>query len=118
MLSTYFDLTYLDNIVYYHVDNKIVGELCITHYPENNTIYIDSVNIFENCRGKGYGYSFLTELIETLKVQIPIYETHYELKYINLEVFDNNIPAINLYRKIGFEEYDRKNYIVFMQYVI
>jgi len=45
-------------------------------------------------RSKGVAYTFLTEVFKLLKAQ--------NIKYIELDVRKSNLPAINLYRKLGF----------------
>ena len=74
-----------------YFDKEILG------YIEYNDIYetIDIVNVFvkENKRGKGIGEKLLTFLIKENK----------DKKNITLEVSKENNPALNLYKKVGFE---------------
>ena len=74
-----------------YFDEEILG------YIEYNDIYetIDIVNIFikEDKREKGIGEKLLTFLIKENK----------DKKNITLEVSKENEPALNLYKKVGFE---------------
>ena len=56
-------------------------------------------------RKLGIGTMLLSKLIEILREQ--------KMEPITLEVNENNIPAINLYKKFGLKEsHIRKNYYV------
>ncbi len=74
-----------------YFDEEIFG------YIEYNDIYetIDIVNVFvkENKREKGIGEKLLRFLINENK----------DKKNITLEVSKENKPALNLYKKVGFE---------------
>lgn len=71
-----------------------------TEIPKNNlkTGSIEYVGIDPKYRGQGVGKRIINYIIEN---------TPYR-EYIIEEVADTNIPAINLYKKIGFKEYKRK----------
>lgn len=57
-----------------------------------------SITIKKSFRGKGLGMLLIEMLLsETLHLS--------GIKKIVLQVFGNNIPAINLYKKIGFRKY-------------
>ncbi len=61
------------------------------------------LEIFEEFRGRGLGREFLKLLLEELKGK--------GVKRLLLEVSDKNIPAIGLYRSLGFlESGRRRNY--------
>ena len=45
-------------------------------------------------RSRGIAYSFLKEVFSILKTQ--------NINYIELDVRKSNLPAINLYKKLGF----------------
>ena len=70
-------------------------------------IFLDMVDVYElikiavkkEFRGKKLGYKFLSEIVTLLS------------KSIFLEVRENNLSGINLYKKIGFKTINiRKNY--------
>ncbi len=54
-------------------------------------------------RSKGTAYYFLIEVFELLKAQ--------NITYLELDVRKSNLPAINLYKKLGFEiQRERPNF--------
>lgn len=56
-----------------------------------------AIIVDENYRGKGVGTQLMTELIALAKER-------FQLEFLHLEVYEGN-PAINLYRRLGFEQY-------------
>ena len=65
--------------------------------------YITNVAVFPNMRGKGIAQKLLFELNNKIKEK--------QLEFITLEVRVSNIPAINLYRKMNYQEVGvRKNF--------
>ena len=68
-----------------------VGRLRIVRGVE---IYIGGMQILPEYRGKGIGTSILGNLIE---------ESKQTSKPVRLEVFHNNLPALSLYEKVGFQ---------------
>lgn len=78
------------NIIFV-VDKKIVSFIVYSLMYEN----VEIIDVFtnKNYRNKGYSYSLLKEIINDNKD-----------KNITLEVSKENISAINLYKKAGFEE--------------
>lgn len=78
------------NIIFV-VDKKIVSFIVYSLMYEN----VEIIDVFtnKNYRNKGYSYSLLKEIINDNKD-----------KNITLEVSKENISAINLYKKVGFEE--------------
>ena len=74
----------------YIVDNKnknIIGSCMLSHNNEE----ISDLYILEEYRRQGYGYKLLKFCIEN-------YNSNF------LMVYNDNIPAINLYLKLGFEK--------------
>ncbi len=59
--------------------------------------FLFAIIVDEKYRGKGIGAKLLRELMELAKER-------FKLEYIHLEVYQGN-PAINLYRRLGFEQY-------------
>ncbi len=64
------------------------------------------VMVHPRCQGKGIGKMLMKKLIDLADNWIPI-------KRIELEVIEDNIPAINLYKKLGFEQEGVKKYYVY-----
>ena len=82
-------------------NNNIVGFAGIWIRPD--TVELNNVVIKKDSRGKGYSKILLEKLIEISE------ETSREI--FTLEVSEENIVAINLYKKYGFEKVGlRKNY--------
>lgn len=82
-------------------NNNIVGFAGIWITPD--TVELNNIVIKKDSRGKGYSKILLEKLIEISE------ETSREI--FTLEVSEENIVAINLYKKYGFEKVGlRKNY--------
>lgn len=77
---------------------------------EDNDVWL-GIAVSDNYRGKGYGEKMLKYLIKYAKVK--------NIQQIKLSVDNNNIPAINLYKKYGFIEYKedmvKKNYYLILE---
>lgn len=65
--------------------------------PSQETGSIEFVGTASEFRGKGVASQIIRHIIQ---------ETTYR-KYLIKEVADTNTPAMNLYKKLGFEEYNR-----------
>ena len=63
-----------------------------------NTASIEFVGTASNYTGKGIATQIMNYLFENTKYQTYLIE----------EVADNNTPAMNLYKKLGFTEYKRR----------
>lgn len=61
---------------------------------ESNTLYIAEVLVAENLRGKGLGKLLLNAFEESVSQ---------EIRYCVLRVWTENVPAIKLYKKFGFQ---------------
>lgn len=82
----------------YTVDNKIVGFLVFDIMYEKCEIV--DIYVSEEYRRRNIAYELINEI-----------ERDFNLENITLEVSTDNIKAINLYKKLGFEEASiRKNY--------
>ena len=73
----------------YYIDNKIVG--AIVYEDIYNRFEIDYIVVDNNFRRSGIATNLIKSIID-LKPE-----------NITLEVRENNIAAINLYKKLGFE---------------
>ncbi len=85
------------------IQGKVVGYVN-GYLVENNEIYykepvayLDCLCIDKSVRKQGLGKKLLDEFINAVKKQ--------GIKYVKLNAFEDNIPAVNLYKKEGFEEY-------------
>ena len=95
----------LENIFSYKIvlekDNQIVGFLFSEIIYEEANILL--IAIKKEFQGKGFGKLLLKEFLQVCKEK--------KVKKIFLEVSTNNIKAINLYKKLGFDEFSlRKKY--------
>ncbi len=85
------------------IDEKIVGY--VNGYVfENSDIYykkpvayLDCLCVDKSVRKQGIGQSLIDEFTKMVKER--------GAKYIKLNAFENNIPAVSLYKKLGYEEY-------------
>lgn len=81
-------------------ENKIVGHLCLTMpnlSSADHRINL-SMGIEAPYRGAGYGRALLATGVLWAKAQA-------RLLWIDLEVFETNMRAIQLYKRFGFEEH-------------
>ena len=83
-------------------ENKIVGYLD-GYYIKNKDAfkekmaYLDELSVENNYKKLGIGSKLIDAFTELCKKD--------KVKYIKLCAFENNIPAVSLYKKLGFEEY-------------
>lgn len=91
ILSSSYDFVYG-----YYIDNKLVAFIHINKMYEN----VDIVNIVVDSkyRRKGIGKELIEYIVNNFE----------DINSIMLEVNENNIPAINLYRKLNFYEVNRR----------
>jgi [ribosomal protein S5]-alanine N-acetyltransferase len=78
---------------HHHVGNASLFNIDKFHGRANLSIFIGD----ENCRGKGLGY-------ETLRIVLNFAFNNMSLYRISLEVLEDNLHAINCYKKIGMQE--------------
>jgi hypothetical protein len=87
--------------LYINSNNEFVG--LINTEKKSDGIWIQALEVADNMKHKGIGTKLL---------QIAIND----LKTIKLSVRKNNTPAINLYNKTGWKEYDQTDTMIFMSY--
>src|SRR5579871_5987004 len=75
---------------------QIVGCLWISWITEPETLFLYDILIHEEFRGKGIGEAAMLELEKVARER--------GVCRIALSVFDHNLPARNLYQKLGFVE--------------
>jgi ribosomal protein S18 acetylase RimI-like enzyme len=61
-------------------------------------IHLSSFSIKEEFQGKGFGKYYLIKVLKELEV--------FPIKYITINVSSENLIALNLYKKLGFEKID------------
>ena len=89
------------------VENKLVGCVAVYFNTENNYAYISNVSVVKEYMGFGIASVLLKNCIQQTKT--------YQLNQIILEVNKQNIPAINLYKKLDFKQFDIKNELLIMK---
>lgn len=84
-----------DNSSQYHYVNKGIEIVsCNISKFNDDFIFISDVETLKEYRGKGYGYQFLQE---------ALFDLSHMYTSALLHVSKENIPAYNLYRKLGFQ---------------
>ena len=77
------------------VGKKLRGYIRGGVEPGGKEGYIDFVTVNEDDRRKGIGKGLVTAITKWLL-------SSFEITSVGLSVYDTNIPAVNLYKKIGF----------------
>lgn len=96
-----FNLDSFSNCLVIEETNILIGFIIYSIIYERAEI-VDII-IDDSFRGNGYGYTLLNKAIEIINNK--------NVLNITLEVNKNNLSAINLYKKVGFEICaERKNY--------
>jgi len=83
------------------VDNKIVGCLLLT--PKDDGILLDEIYLEEEYRNKGIGTNIIKEVISNNDI-------------IYLWVYKENVQAISLYKKLGFNVIEETESRYYMKY--
>lgn len=84
------------NTFKYMIHDECVGS-CSISFLSDTRICISDVEIFEEHRNKGIGYQFMREVLREMSLYF-----HSAFLHVTKE----NIPAYNLYKKLGFQEID------------
>lgn len=84
------------------IEGKIVGDIRVA-LKENQLKDVANMGIavVKNLRGEGIGEMLMNTAIEEAK------RSFLSLRIFELEVFSGNDAAINLYKKLGFQQYGR-----------
>lgn len=85
-------------LAYYDVD-LIVGYILIRKL-DDDVCLLDGLYVLEKYRNKGIGSKLLNEAIIRCK--------KYNVKYIDINVMNNNEVAKKIYKKMGFNEFEIK----------
>ncbi len=85
-------------------DNKNLIAFLVYEFlnPEKDSFLIWEFVVHHKYQGKGYGYSIIKQFIDFLII-------NFQAKRIELAVVPGNIPAKNLYLKLGFIENGKIN---------
>jgi ribosomal protein S18 acetylase RimI-like enzyme len=82
-------------------DNKIVGYIDGYIYDKDvykdKIAYLDRLSVDKEYRGKGFGSALIDAFSNEVKKK--------DVKFIKLNAFEGNIPAVSLYKKKEFKEY-------------
>ena len=83
------------------IENKIVGlidgYLIDSIYHKEKVAYLDHLCVDKKYRNREIGTRLIKEFDNKAKKR--------GAKFIKLNAFENNIKAVNLYKKLGFKEY-------------
>lgn len=81
--------------------DNVNGSNCFEWNDKNvKVLYLGRFGVDPDCQKCGYGAKTINEAINISK--------SFGAKYLRLQVVDTNIPAINFYKKIGFNSVDGK----------
>lgn len=82
-------------------NNEIIGVVDGYIIDNSNHIekvgYLDHLCVYKNYRKHGIGEKLIEEFTSKMKNK--------KVTYLKLNAFEKNLPAIGLYKKMGFEEY-------------
>jgi ribosomal protein S18 acetylase RimI-like enzyme len=83
------------------INGQLSGLLNIARgqWPKNRHVAEFGMACLPDCRGIGLGTALLTRALEWAR--------SVGIRKVRLEVFASNVPAVSLYRKMGFEEEGR-----------
>ncbi len=76
-------------------DEDIIGFTMFGYFQKENRVWLDRLLIDKKYQGYGYGKEAILLLIEEIK-------KIYNVSKIYLSVYDNNLKAIKLYKRLGF----------------
>lgn len=89
------------------IGSELVGLLAMYENFENSFGFITDVSVVTEHKGKGIASKLLENSIQ--------YANESDLSEIKLEVDEDNIAAISLYRKFGFNDCEIKGSSLFMR---
>ena len=76
-------------------ENELIGVILCETRKWNNTLYIENLFVSESHRRKGTGKLLIKKVIEISRQK--------NFRHIELETQNTNVPAIEFYKKQGFE---------------
>ena len=84
--------------VYDSASDQPIGDVCIRHgFEEYDNDYPETAIMIGSNFGQGNGY-------EAMKLLLNYAFNELNYLQINLSVYEDNIPAVRLYEKLGFEK--------------
>lgn len=89
-------------------NNTLFGLLAAYINKNEKYIYISNLSLEKEIRGKDLGVKLLNKMIRDLKKEYPI------IRFIRLEVRQENTVAIKFYKKMGFSYKQKKNNKIFI----
>jgi RimJ/RimL family protein N-acetyltransferase/3-methyladenine DNA glycosylase AlkD len=108
-LKTYYSDYFADENSYvfsFYDDDTPVGSLCAKLDEETKTVRLSRIIVDDTKRSRGYATSMLVHAISFF------FEKKHQ-KRITLGVYENNLPALRCYSKLGFYRYEDKEYTFF-----
>jgi ribosomal protein S18 acetylase RimI-like enzyme len=80
-------------------DDRVIGFANFYQYVSDHYAFIGNVIVDRDWRGRGIGRDLLEYMMATAR-------DRYRLPEIRVSVFKYNVPAVSLYRSLGFGTYD------------
>jgi ribosomal protein S18 acetylase RimI-like enzyme len=77
--------------------DELIPDKINQNFLIEDCVYIAEMMVTENARGKGLGKQMLLEFIQTVDKK--------RFKHVFIRVWVENIPAISLYRSMGYQDY-------------
>ena len=77
--------------------DELIPEKIRQNFLLDNCVYIAEMMVTENARGRGLGKQLLEEFIQKVD--------KIKFKHAFIRVWVENVPAVTLYRKMGYEDY-------------
>lgn len=84
------------------MDNDIVAFANLYDLLPGKWAFIGNVVVHEAKRGNGIGHALLDHMLDLVFLKHALPEAR-------ISVFNDNAPALRLYKNLGFDEYDRES---------
>ena len=84
------------------MDNNIVAFANLYDLVPGKSAFIGNVIVQEAKRGNGIGRALLEHMLDLVFLKHALPEAR-------ISVFSDNVPALRLYKVLGFNEYDRES---------
>lgn len=90
------------NLTVGYMDNNIVAFANLYGLVPGKSAFIGNVIVQEAKRGNGIGRALLEHMLDLVFLKHALPEAR-------ISVFSDNVPALRLYKVLGFNEYDRES---------